>query len=173
MASLTPWSVAADRDARLSEATKRVTQRRSVRVADRDVVEPGRPRRRRGGTAALPGVEAEVMVVAAGADERRLVSVALGDVEAEHVAVKTERLVDVGHLQMNVPNVHTRIDPSGHPPSLRAGAQAWHSRPRIALRAPGPRTVQCGKTERGECREQCLHAAGHEHLPPQSQVQTN
>src|SRR6266480_4509377 len=104
MASLTPWSVA-------------------------PLIGMSASRRRRRGTAALPGVEAEVMVVAAGADERRLVSVALGDVEAEHVAVETERTVDVRHLQMDMPNVHARIDRPGHPPSLRAGALSGRSGP--------------------------------------------
>src|SRR5207237_7697892 len=122
---------------------------------------------------ALPGIEAELMVIAAGAEKRRLVAVALGDVEAEHVAVEVERPVDVRDLQMNVPDVHARIDRPGHPPKLKGGSAGWRSSPRIALRAPGPRTVQCGKTERVGCRKQCLHAAGHEHLPPQSQVQTN
>src|SRR5919201_2463728 len=50
------------------------------------------------------------MVIAAGGDERRLVTVALHDLEAENVTVERERAVDVAHLQVNVPDVHARVD---------------------------------------------------------------
>jgi hypothetical protein len=103
-----------DRDARIPEAAERIAQRRSIRIADRNVVEARRPRWRRGAAAALPGVDAEMMVIAAGAEERRLVADAQDEVEPEHVAVEAERPVDVRDFQMDVPDVDARIDRRGH-----------------------------------------------------------
>ena len=54
--------------------------------------------RRRPAAGALPGVGAEVVVVAAGAEERGLVAERGHQVEAEHVAVERDRLRDAGHL---------------------------------------------------------------------------
>src|SRR5205085_8528607 len=74
-----------------------------------EVVEPCRPRRRRRSAAALPGIQADVVVVAARREERGLVAVALGHVEAEHVTVEGERAVDVRDLQVNVADVDARV----------------------------------------------------------------
>src|SRR5205807_8709307 len=49
-----------------------VTQRGTGRVADRDVVEPGSPRRCRLPALRLPGVESQVVVVAARRQEDRV-----------------------------------------------------------------------------------------------------
>src|SRR3954453_1484185 len=56
-------------------------------------------------------------------------------------------------------------------PSLRTRAP---KRPRLSypLRPPGPGAVQRGEAERGKRREQCLHAAGHEHLPSAVVIRT-
>src|SRR4051794_24447865 len=70
------------------EPPERVGERLARGVADRDVVEPGRPGRRRRAALRLPGVEAEVMVVAAGGEKERLVADAADDVEAEHADVE-------------------------------------------------------------------------------------
>src|SRR5262249_58069217 len=46
-----------ERDAGAAQALERVRERAAVRVADRDVIEPGRPGRGRRSAQALPGVE--------------------------------------------------------------------------------------------------------------------
>src|SRR5436309_15820884 len=62
------------------------------------------------------------MVIAAGGDEGGLIAVALHLLEAEHVTVERERAVDVGHLQVDVADVHARID-RHLPPTLPVPAQ--------------------------------------------------
>ena len=51
-----------------------------------------------------------MVVVAAGADERGLLAVALLQLEPEHAAPEAERAVEIGHLQMDVPDVDARVD---------------------------------------------------------------
>src|ERR1051326_4454147 len=74
------------------------------------------------------------MVVAAGRDERRLVAHPLHDVEAEDVAVKGERTVDVGDLQVHVADVDSRVDV--HPPDT-SGSNLL---PRVVGRAGEPQS---------------------------------
>ena len=52
---------------------------------------------------ALPGVETNMMVIAAGRDEGGLLTVALFQLEAEHAAVEGERAVEVGDLRCTWP----------------------------------------------------------------------
>jgi hypothetical protein len=54
-----------------------------------------------------------MMVVAAGRDERRLGAVALHQLEAEDAAIKGQRPVEIGHLEMDMPDPNTRIDGAG------------------------------------------------------------
>jgi hypothetical protein len=51
-----------------------------------------------------------VVVVSPGGDESGLVAVPLHLVEAQNVAVETERAVDVRHLEVDVPDVDARVD---------------------------------------------------------------
>ena len=62
---------AVELDAGLRSRDQRVGQRRARRVENGDVEQPGGARRRRMAAVALPGVEADVMVIAAGGNERR------------------------------------------------------------------------------------------------------
>ena len=101
---------AVDRPTGLGEPPQRVAERAPVRVADRDVIEPGRPRRRSRPAARLPGVQSEVMVVPPGRDEGRLVADPLRHVEAQDVAVEGEGAVDVGDLQVDVTDVDSGIE---------------------------------------------------------------
>jgi hypothetical protein len=55
-----------------------------------------------------------VVVVAAGGEERGLVSHALHEVEAEHVPVEPDRAVEVRDLQMDVADVDAWIDRGCH-----------------------------------------------------------
>ena len=53
---------------------------------------------------AFPGVESDVVVIAAGRDERRTGAHALLQLETEHAAVKPKRAVEVGDFQMHMPD---------------------------------------------------------------------
>ena len=50
------------------------------------------------------------MVVVAGCEEGRLVTHALLHLEAEDVAVERDSAVEVGDLQVNMPDVHSGIE---------------------------------------------------------------
>jgi hypothetical protein len=59
------------------------------------------------------------MVVATGGDEDRLIAVARLLLEAEYVTPEAESAPEVRHLEMNVADVHARIDwPTAHAVSL-------------------------------------------------------
>jgi hypothetical protein len=95
---------AIERDPGFHHPMQRVRQRCAGRVEDRGVEQPGRSGRRRGAALALPGVEADVVVIAAGRDERRAVAHPLHQLEAEHVAIEAERAVEIGDLEMDMPD---------------------------------------------------------------------
>ena len=69
------------------------------------------------------------MVIAARREEGGLVAHALHQLEAEHVPVEAERAVEVGDLQMDVPDVRPWVDRVRHPwPTFsQAGNPAWSS----------------------------------------------
>ena len=69
-------------------------------------------RRRRGPVEALPGVEPDVVVIAARRDEGRLRAVALDQLEPEYAAIEGQRPIKVGHLQVDVSDPHAGIDGS-------------------------------------------------------------
>ena len=74
--------------------------------------QPGAARRRRG-RPRVPGVQADVMVVAAGGDEGRFIAQPLLQLEAEHAAVEVERAVDVRHFEVDVADVDAGVDRRG------------------------------------------------------------
>lgn len=55
-----------------------------------------------------------MVVVATSGDECGLAAVALSQLEAEHAAVEGKRLIQLGYFEMNVPDVHLRVDASCH-----------------------------------------------------------
>ena len=73
------------------------------------MIEPGGPRRRGRAALTLPGVEPDVVVVAARRDERRA-GAALGELEAEHAAVEAQRALQIGDLEMDVADARPGID---------------------------------------------------------------
>ena len=97
--------------------------RRLVGQHDRERAQPGRPLRRLRGTAALPGVAAQVMVVAACAQERRLRPELRHQIEAEQVPVEGDRLVDVGDAQVDVAHRRPVRQPGEGSSSLGALAE--------------------------------------------------
>ena len=79
-------------------------------VEDRQVIQARRARRRRRAAVAFPGVEADVVVVAAGRDERGARAVALHHLEPEHAAIEGEGPLEVGDLEVDVADAHAGID---------------------------------------------------------------
>ncbi len=71
---------------------------------DLEMAQAGRMGRRRRRADALPGVEADVVVVAAGRDEERLAAVALLDLEAEQAGVEELGLLEPRDVQVHVPH---------------------------------------------------------------------
>lgn len=67
--------------------------------------EAGRSRVGRLAVAAQPGVQADVVVVAARAQKRGLVAEALLQLEAEHVSPEPERALGFGHLEVGVADI--------------------------------------------------------------------
>jgi hypothetical protein len=80
-----------------------------ARQLDRPVLEPYRVRRRRSHPASVPYVEAEMVVVATGRDERRRSQVRL-QLKPERVVVKTEALADIADVQVEVPKAQALAD---------------------------------------------------------------
>src|SRR6266540_7112652 len=115
---------AMQRDARLPQAPKCLGQCAAARIANCEMVEPGRSRRRRGTTLRLPRVQPDVMVVAARGDEGGLVADARLLLEAQHLDIERERAVDVGHLQMNMADVDAGID-AHEASSAKSRILAW------------------------------------------------
>jgi hypothetical protein len=62
-----------DRHAMRDDAPVGCRQRRTIRIEDRNVMEPGRARRRFRAAAALPGIQRDVVVIAASTENRSLV----------------------------------------------------------------------------------------------------
>ena len=101
---------AVELDAGRGQPAQRVGQSGAIGIAHGDVVETRVPGRRRRAAERLPGVEPDVVVVAAGADERSLLAVARLELEPEHTAPESERALEVGHLQVDVADVDAWID---------------------------------------------------------------
>jgi hypothetical protein len=77
------------------------------------VIEAGVTGRRGRGAGAVPGVQADVVVVVAGGEQEHVEPVLAGvgrDAEAERVAVEPERAVEVGDAQVHVPDAHGGMD---------------------------------------------------------------
>lgn len=112
------------------------------------MIEPGRAMRRRRAALSLPGVQGEVVVVAAGCEKCRLAAIALLQLEAENAGVESERPVEVGDLEVDMPDTGARMDRPRRELRLDEGKGAveWHDGvPLLDLllpqRAPATRAV--------------------------------
>ena len=74
------------------------------------MIEPGSARRWWTAAAAFPGIEADVMVIAAGGNKCRLRPLALHQLEAEHAAIKVKRVIDIGDLEMDMADANAGVD---------------------------------------------------------------
>jgi hypothetical protein len=62
---------------------------------------------------AFPGVQTDVVVIAAGRNERRARTQALRHLKPQHAAIKSQRAIEIGHLEMNMPDARSRDDGCG------------------------------------------------------------
>lgn len=79
-------------------------------VEDGEVEEAGGVGWRRGSAEAFPGIQADVVVIAACGDEGRAGAVALGDVESEDAAVEGEGSFEIGDFQVHVADADLWVD---------------------------------------------------------------
>ena len=79
-------------------------------IEDRHVEQPRGAGRRRRSALALPGVEADVVVIAARRDEGGLPAIHLLQFEAEHAAIEIQRPLEVGDLQVNMADARSGRD---------------------------------------------------------------
>ena len=79
------------------------------------MIKPGRVVGRWRSAGAFPGVEADVVVIAAGAEERGMIAHARGQLETQHAGVERQGPVEVRDLQVNVADIYTGIDRFRHP----------------------------------------------------------
>ena len=100
-------------DSRLNHPIQRIGQRRAGRIENRGVKQPGGARRRRMAAFAFPGVQSDMVVIAAGRNERRAGTHSLHDLEAEHAAIESQRAIEIGDLEMNMPDARSRDDGRG------------------------------------------------------------
>src|SRR5262245_8659699 len=83
---------------------------RPRRIQNSYVIKAGAAGRRGRTAAALPGVEADMVVVSASRYEGRLMAVALGQRESKHAAIECERAVEIRDLEVDVPDLDTGIN---------------------------------------------------------------
>src|SRR5262245_31218213 len=93
---------ALDLNATTDHASEGAGQFGAIGVENGDVVKAGASRRRVRPTEALPGVEAEVVVVATGRQERRLLVVHLHQLKTEGVAVERDRALQIRDPEVDV-----------------------------------------------------------------------
>ena len=74
------------------------------------MVEAGCAEWRRGAAFALPGIQTDMVVIAASGEKGRLVAEPPLQLKPEHAAIKSKCTVEVRYLQMNMANADTRID---------------------------------------------------------------
>ena len=77
------------------------------------MIEARRAGRGRRSPGALPCVQPDMMMIPAGRHERGLAPVTLGQREAEHAGVETERAVEIGDLEMDMSDPCSGIDRFG------------------------------------------------------------
>ena len=114
MASLTPWSDAPAIGTRWADQPlQRPRELPPIGIEDGDMVQPGVARRRRRAAAALPGVQADVMVVARRPRGTPLAFRSAGQRKPEHVTVERNGALEIRDLQMDVADADVWVDRFG------------------------------------------------------------
>jgi hypothetical protein len=91
-----------ERDVGTDEAAECVGELGARGIDDGEVIEAGGAGCRRGAAMALPGVEADVVMVSTCGEEGSGIADALCDLKAEDVMIERERAIEVGDLEMDV-----------------------------------------------------------------------
>src|SRR5215207_5086541 len=79
-------------------------------VVDGEVIEPGRPRRRRGAALALPGIEPNVVVIPTCREKGGLIAEAGDELEPETASIEVDRAIEISHLEVDMTDVGTGRD---------------------------------------------------------------
>jgi hypothetical protein len=74
------------------------------------VIEPGRPRRRRGAPLALPGIEADVVVIPTCREKGGLIPEAGDELETETASIEVDRAIEISHFEVDVTDMGTGRD---------------------------------------------------------------
>ena len=74
------------------------------------------------------------MMIAAGGNERRLLAKALRQFKTEHAAIKRQRPIEIGNLQMDVANADARIDRRDKSRALRGNFRLHGHHPLLQAR---------------------------------------
>lgn len=98
-----------------------VAQILALRVEDGRVEEAGGARGGWTAAEAFPGVQADVMMIAARRDEGRLRAEALHQREAEHAAIERQRTLQIRDLEMDMADAGSGGDGGGH------GGDSWRA----------------------------------------------
>jgi hypothetical protein len=105
-----------ERHAGGAHAEQRLAERRAIRISDGEVIEARRPFRRRIAALAFPGIQTDVMVIAAGAQECRGPAHALRDFKAKHARIERDGTLEICNFQVHVPDLGAGIDALRHAP---------------------------------------------------------
>src|SRR5215210_2198821 len=99
---------AVDPPAVVEQALESSGQVSPLRVVDGEVIEPGRPRRWRRSTQALPGIEPDVVVIPTCREKGGLVAKAGDELETETAPVEVDGAIEISHLEMDVADAGSR-----------------------------------------------------------------
>ena len=143
------------RDRRRRGARPAASRRRVVGEDDLEAAQRGRAGLRRAGAAAAPGVRADVMVIAAGREERGLAAVLRHQAEAEDVAVELDRWPGSARpAGARGPSSCRRLAARTAPPDrpARPGGPRDRAGRCPCARPPGPPRASADGRRRSRCR---------------------
>jgi hypothetical protein len=92
------------------EPLKGIGKRGTRGIPDGHVVQPRASLGRRRSSPAFPRIQRDVMVVASGADECGARPIPRRQFEPEDVAIKRQGAIQIGNLEVNVPDINAGID---------------------------------------------------------------
>src|SRR5688572_1851153 len=107
-----------DLHAVIEKALERGGEFSASRVKDREMIQASAAWWRLRSVFAGPGVESDMMVIAARGKEHSAVAVALRNRKAEDVTIETDGAFEVRHREVNVTDSHFRMDGLLHHNSL-------------------------------------------------------
>lgn len=97
-------------DAGREKAAEGIGQFAARGIENREMKQAGVAGRRRRAAQTLPVVQADVMMISAGGEERGLSAEALRDGKAKDAVVEGNRAIEVGHFEVNVADAGGRMD---------------------------------------------------------------